>query len=124
VTDDLPNRTLEIKRLEYQRTGISITVLDQKAQLEDFVEERATIKTRIKELQKADGPVLPDAPTPAQVLRGEKAKLELQREIIGAEMRLAEIEDIDNRFRTNISASEQAIIDIDENIQDLKEAGR
>ena len=124
MADDLPDIAYELKRMAYQRASIEITMLDQRAQLADFVDERKSCSLRIKELQALEVPPMTDDKdvTEGQRLRQQKALLEVDREVLGVEARMAEIDMLERRYTTNITASEGALVELDENMTAMKEA--
>ena len=124
MADDLPDIAYELKRMAYQRASIEITMLDQRAQLADFVDERKSCSLRIKELQALEVPPMTDDKdvTEGQRLRQQKALLEVDREVLGVEARMAEIDMLERRYKTNITASEGALVELDENMTAMKEA--
>jgi hypothetical protein len=120
--DDLPDVAYELARLAFQHKSIEITVLDQRAQLADFVAEREALRSRIGELEATPAPRAPDGASPGDELRALKAAAEIEREILGAQARLAEIAALERRYEMNITASQEALEGMDRDIASLKEA--
>lgn len=122
MADDLPDVAYELARLAFQHKSIEVTVLDQRAQLADFVAEREAVHTRIAELEATPAPEVPEGASPGDELRALKATAEIEREVLGAQARLAEIAALERRYSTNITASQEALEGIDRDIESLKEA--
>ncbi len=122
MADDLPDVATEVLRLEHQRLSIQVTMADQRAQLADFLAEEEGLRERIGEAESLSPPPLADDATDGDRFRRERDVASAARDVMALRIRISEIGDLRSRYDTNIEASEQALADLDHQIQAMKEA--
>lgn len=111
MPDAMPDYKYEKMRLERQVRTIRVTMVDQKLQLLNLLEERERLLLDLPELKKK---------IPKEVTEGTDRELltaELEREQTGlaafnVELRLAEIDGIEARLKLNIAASAKGMADL------------
>ena len=121
MSDAMPDYAFEVAKLERQRRGINVNVLDQQAQLAEFAEERKRLKAQREELE-AEVPQELTEGSEAELLRNAHARARAELGVFDVSVRETELDGIESRLRENIKASESAIVDLDERIEQLKEA--